>query len=40
MCMSLSYCTEGGDAPEGVRLARRKLAEALRRQLDGVVKTG
>ena len=36
----LSYCTEGGDAPEGVRQARRKLAEALQRQLGETVKTG
>ena len=36
----LSYCTGGGDAPEGVRLARHKLAEALRRQLGESVKSG
>ena len=36
----LNYCTddEKGDAPEAVKLARRKLAEALRRQLGDAVK--
>jgi transcriptional regulator with XRE-family HTH domain len=38
----LNYCTgeDEGDVPEGVRQARRKLAEALRRQLAETVKTG
>jgi transcriptional regulator with XRE-family HTH domain len=37
----LNYCTgEGDDLPEGVKRARRKLAEALRRQLGDTVKTG
>jgi transcriptional regulator with XRE-family HTH domain len=38
----LSYCTgdKGENAPEGVRQARRKLAEALKRQLGDTVKAG
>lgn len=38
----LSYCTgdEGDDVPEGVKQARRKLAEALRRQLGDTIKAG
>ena len=37
----LNYCTgEGDDLPEGVKQARRKLAEALRRQLGDTVKAG
>lgn len=38
----LSYCTdaEDDDVPEGVKQARRKLAEALRRQLGTTVRTG
>jgi hypothetical protein len=38
----LSYCTgdEGDDVPEGVKQARRKLAEALRHQLGDTVKAG
>jgi transcriptional regulator with XRE-family HTH domain len=38
----LSYCTgdEGADAPERVRQARRKLAEALKRQLGDTLKSG
>ena len=36
----LNYCTddEDGDAPQAVKQARRKLAEALRRQLGDTVK--
>ena len=38
----LNYCTEheDGDAPQAVNQARRKLAEALRRQLGDAVKAG
>ena len=38
----LNYCTddEEVDAPEAVRQARRKLAEALRRQLGDAAKAG
>lgn len=37
----LDYCTdEQEDVPEGVKQARRKLAEALQRQLSTTVKTG
>lgn len=38
----LRYCTapEADDVPEGVKQARRQLAEALRRQLGESVKTG
>ena len=38
----LCYCTGGDDddAPEAVKQARRKLAEALRRQLGDAVKAG
>ena len=38
----LNYCTddEEGDAPEAVKQARRKLAEALRRQLGDAVEAG
>ena len=37
----LSYCTgDDDDAPEAVKQARRKLAEALRRQLGDTVKAG
>lgn len=38
----LCYCTSDDDdeAPEGVNIARRKLAEALRRQLGDAVKAG
>lgn len=37
----LNYCTgEGEDLPERVKQARRKLAEALRRQLGDTVKAG
>jgi transcriptional regulator with XRE-family HTH domain len=38
----LRYCTddEADDVPEGVKQARRKLAEALQRQLGDAVKTG
>lgn len=38
----LDYCTgdDAGDGPEAVRQARRKLAEALQRQLGDAVKAG
>ena len=38
----LNYCTDDdeGDAPQPVKQARRKLAEALRRQLGDAVKSG
>jgi transcriptional regulator with XRE-family HTH domain len=38
----LCYCTgdDDDDVPERVNLARRKLAEALRRQLGDAVKAG
>ncbi len=38
----LNYCTgdDHDDAPEGVNLARRKLAEALRQQLGNNVSAG
>lgn len=38
----LSYCTGDDDdyVPEGVKQARRKLAEALRRQLGNAIKAG
>jgi len=38
----LCYCTgeDDDDVPEGVNLARRKLAEALRRQLADTMKAG
>jgi hypothetical protein len=38
----LCYCTddEADEVPEGAKQARRKLAEALRRQLGDAVKTG
>ncbi len=36
----LCYCTGDDDAPEAVKQARRKLAEALRCQLGDVVKAG
>jgi|SRR6185437_16839063 len=37
----LSYCTgDEDDVPEGVKKARRKLAEALRRQLGDTVTAG
>ena len=38
----LCYCTgdDDDDVPEGVNLARRKLAEALRQQLGNNVKAG
>lgn len=40
-CYVLNYCTgEDDDSPERVKQARRKLAEALRRQLGDTVKTG
>jgi transcriptional regulator with XRE-family HTH domain len=37
----LDYCTgDGGDGSEAVKQARRKLAEALQRQLGDTVKAG
>jgi len=40
-CYVLNYCTsEGDDIPERVKQARKKLAEALRRQLGDTVKAG
>src|SRR3954468_7167629 len=37
----LNYCTEEGeDIPEGVKQARRKLGEVLRRQIGDRVKVG
>ncbi|MGL4420857.1 MAG: helix-turn-helix domain-containing protein [Gemmataceae bacterium] len=40
-CYVLNYCTaEDDDCPERVKQARRKLGEALRRQLDDTVKAG
>lgn len=41
-CYVLNYCTDEGedDSPKRVKLARRKLAEALRRQLGDTVKAG
>jgi transcriptional regulator with XRE-family HTH domain len=38
----LNYCTgdEDGDVPEAVKQARRKLGEALRRQLGEAAKAG
>ena len=40
-CYVLNYCTgDDDDSPERVKQARRKLAEALRRQLGDAVKAG
>ena len=41
-CYVLNYCTgeDDDDSPERVKQARRKLAEALRRQLGDTVKAG
>lgn len=40
-CYVFNYCTgERDDLPEGVKQARRKLAEALRRQLGDTAKAG